>query len=199
MDVGETFPLVLFGAGASRPAGVPTALEMTHKMMRMSEGADHRDYLRALRAISGGLQMGFGDSEAAAVNGADVEQVLNAVLLLGDRFAMEFSPFVGTWHPIIEDLERRSFASLNVHGMVRSAVSGLTQATSKFDIQGKIAGGLREAFEGIGRHLSQRPDGALFRRLAHYLTGILIELTCLDSPDRLVYLDPLLVAARSAP
>jgi hypothetical protein len=74
---GEPFPLVLLGAGASAPAGVPTALEMTAELMRLCKRDGQQDYLRALRAISGGLQMGFGQREVAALGwsrcGAGVE------------------------------------------------------------------------------------------------------------------------------
>ena len=96
----EPFPLVLLGAGASAPAGVPTAVEMTRRMMEACRQDAQHDYLRALSAIYGGLQMGLGQSEVPRLGGPDVEQVLNAASLLGDRFNLEFAPFVATWHPI---------------------------------------------------------------------------------------------------
>src|ERR1700738_70775 len=126
MNEREPFPLVLLGAGASRPAGVPTAFEMTQEMIRMCEAGGQHHYSRALRAISGGLQMGFGQSEVAALGGADVEQVLNAASLLGDRFNLEFAPFVATWNPIIEELEHRSFGRLDAQGIASSAMSRLS-------------------------------------------------------------------------
>ena len=58
---------------------------------------------------------------------------------------------------------------------------------------------LQDALKRFSEHLEKRPDGALFRDLTHYLTGKLIELAWLRSPDKLAYFDPLLTAARAAP
>src|SRR6266404_3755337 len=201
----EPFPLLLLGAGASRPAGVPTALEMTRKMMEMCEADDQRDYLRALNALAGGLQMGVGQSEFTTSGDADVEQVLNAASLLGDRFDLEFAPFVAAWHPIIEELERRKFGSWEAQRIVRRAMSGLSldriprSARPEEAIRTAVEGTLQIAIMGIGDYLSLRPDGALFRGLMTYLTGKLVELTWLRSPEKLAYLDPLLTAARDTP
>ena len=201
----EPFPLVLLGAGASAPAGVPTAVEMTRRMMEACRQDAQHDYLRALSAIYGGLQMGLGQSEVPRLGCPDVEQVLNAASLLGDRFNLEFAPFVATWHPIIGELERRNFSRLDAQAVVSSAMSRLSSigrrgtAMSETEALSAFGAVLQEALSKMGDHLSQYPDGALFRRLNAYLTGKLIEFTWLQSPEKLVYLDPLLAAARHVP
>jgi hypothetical protein len=96
------WPMVIFGAGASVPAGVPVAVDMTREMMRRCKAEAKVEYLRALAAITGALQMALGQPEITISDGVDVERVLNAVSLLGDRFTLEFSPFVGAWHPILD-------------------------------------------------------------------------------------------------
>jgi hypothetical protein len=179
----EPFPLVLLGAGASAPAGVPTALEMTAELMRLCKRDSQQNYLRALQAISGGLQMGFGQSEVASLGGADVEQVLNAASLLGDRFNLEFAPFVATWHPIIEETERLGFGPLNAQSIASSAMSRFSLSRrrgttlSEAEILPALRSVLEEAVKAIGDHISLHPDGALFRGLTAYLTGRLIDLT----------------------
>jgi hypothetical protein len=178
---------------------------MTRKMMEICEADDQHDYLRALNAIAGGLQMGFGQSELAISGGADVEQVLNAAALLGDRFALEFAPFVASWNPTIEELERRSFRQLDAQGIVGRAMSRLSSSRplgsemSEREFLAALKDAFHRVVSEIGHHLSQRVDGALFRGLTDYLTGKLIELTWLHSPEKLAYLDPLLNAARNAP
>jgi hypothetical protein len=194
----ETSWLVLLGAGASRPAGVPTAFEMTHEMIRTCEAGGQKPYSRALKAISGGLQMGFGQSELVAIGSADVEQVLNAASLLGDRFNLELAPFVAAWHPIIEDLERRSLGRLDAQSIASGAMSRLGSAISETQLRSDIQRLLQQTVTQIGDHLSRHPDGSLFRELTAYLTGALIEITWLRSPEKLEYLDPLLTAARDA-
>jgi hypothetical protein len=110
---------------------------------------------------------------------------MNAASLLGDRFALEFAPFVAAWHPIIEDLERRSLDCSTTSELGRSEVV--------------MGGELQDALAQLCDTMLQRPDGALFRSLTTYLKGKLIELTWLRAADKLAYLDPLLMAARVAP
>jgi hypothetical protein len=42
----------------------------------------------------------------------DIERVMNAAELLATRFDAELAPFVGNWHPVLEELERRAFHKL---------------------------------------------------------------------------------------
>jgi hypothetical protein len=190
MNDREPFPLVLFGAGASAPAGVPTAVEMTRAMMKMCRegGLSNTGYFEALRAITGALLMGYRRDEFDHSDEfPDIEQVVNAASLLGDRFALEFAPFVAAWHPIIEDLERRP---LDFWSAVTS-----DGATSDIVVRGE----LEEALGRFYDKLLESPDGALFRGLTAYLTGKLIQLTWFRAADELAYLDPLITASRIAP
>jgi len=96
--------LVLLGAGASCPAGVPSALDMTSKILKQfGDDELQRLYLSATRTLIGGLQM------AAGVRGSnvDIESVLSAAQLLSTRFDTEIAPFVGGWHIFLEELERK--------------------------------------------------------------------------------------------
>jgi hypothetical protein len=49
--------MVLLGAGASAPAGIPTAVEMTRKTAALLEDTTLR---RAFNVVAGGIQMGAG-------------------------------------------------------------------------------------------------------------------------------------------
>ena len=57
-------PLVLLGAGASKPAGIPTAPELTSKILQSCVGENKFRYAKAINAlahmlkISGNLNMG---------------------------------------------------------------------------------------------------------------------------------------------
>jgi hypothetical protein len=99
--------IVLLGAGASQPAGVPTALEMTGRMLaKFRDDRLQRLYLRTTKMIVGALQMAAGARREEPNSNIDIEQVLSAAKLLGTRFDTELSPFVGGWHPFLEELER---------------------------------------------------------------------------------------------
>src|SRR5258707_3878936 len=169
--------IVLLGAGASRPAGVPTALEMTERMLaRFGDGELQRHYLRATRTIVGGLQMASGVRREESSSNVDIEQVLSAAKLLGTRFDIELNPFIGGWHPFLEELERAYFAI-------------------PFEDIWKTAGA--NASAEIARRLSQRLDGRLFQDLVTVLTAKLMQLTWLTDQTKSAYFNPLLKKAQT--
>lgn len=99
--------MVLLGAGASVEAGVPAAYEMTPKMLELF-GNDWRlrEYSRVLRFAVGGLlfQQGIkGDDPFAGIN---VEDVFNAIDLLARRSEADVAAFVGSWHPLVDELDK---------------------------------------------------------------------------------------------
>src|SRR5580704_9394039 len=96
------FPLVLLGAGASQPAGVPTAFEMTDKMLEFAKAAQDSRIDRALNVICGALLTHSAARSAGRSYAPDIERVLDAAQQLSDRDELELTPFVGAWHPAIE-------------------------------------------------------------------------------------------------
>lgn len=169
--------IVLLGAGASRPAGVPTTFEMTDRMLAMfGDDALQRHYLHTTRTIVGALQMASGVRREESSSSIDVEQVLSAAKLLSTRFDTELSPFVGGWHPFLEELERRHIAI-------------------PFEDILKIAGA--NAIAEIARLLSQRPDGRSFQILVTVLTAKLMQLTWLTDHTLSAYFNPLLKKAQT--
>ena len=78
--------IVLLGAGASFPAGIPTAIAMTDRMLEMfGDDALQRHYLSVARMIIGALQMSAGVRREESSANIDIERVLSAVKLLGTR------------------------------------------------------------------------------------------------------------------
>ncbi len=211
-DKQSSHPLVLLGAGASAPAGIPTALGMTAKLMEACQQDGKLDYLRALRAITGALQMGVDHNKSERIiELPDIESVINAALLLGNRFILEFAPFVAAWHPIIEELERRNLgyselrsisdAAARISPTTRRRVGNerMSDQSILSYINQKVEMAIGAAFKRLAEHLSKNPDGALFRELIVYLTRKLVDVTWLRTSDGLGYLDPLLKAGQAAP
>ena len=160
--------MVLLGAGASKPAGIPTALEMTDQMLTMfGDDSRQRHYLRTTGTIIGALQMASGTRREEPISNIDIEQVLNAAKLLATRFDTDLSPFVGVWHPFLKELER-------------------THTAIPFEDIFKTAG--TNANREIVRLLSQRPNGRLFQILVTILTAKLMQLTWLNEPNEAAYL-----------
>jgi hypothetical protein len=123
--------LILLGAGASCPAGVPTALAMTSKMLtQFGDDELQRLYLRAIRTLIGGLQMASGGRGGVSGSEVDIERVLSAAQLLSTRFDTEIAPFVGGWHLLLEELER-AYTAIPFKDIVKiagvNALAGLKQ------------------------------------------------------------------------
>ena len=141
--------------------------------------------------------MGFGESSVAAATEVDIERVFDSAALLGERFTLEFAPLVAAWHPVIEDLERRRISRVDAQGIAGRAISGvylrnlINSRDPKSEIRRLVERTLGSALGELSDKLSRRPDGAIFRDLAAYLTGKLVQLTWisigrqaeLSSPD----------------
>jgi len=171
------YSIVLLGAGASVPAGVPAAIKMTDEMLtRFGDDPLQQLYLRATRTIIGALQTGSGIRPSENSSNIDIEQVLSAAKLLSTRFDTELTSFVSSWHPSLEVLERTFIAE-------------------PFEDIYKSSGA--KAHEEIARRLSQPLDGMLFRNLVSILTLKLMHFTWLNYSARSAYFNPLLEKAKT--
>jgi SIR2-like domain len=193
--------VILLGAGASSPAGVPTAFEMTEKMLQLIR--DKR-LARALKALAGGLQMQPMSDRETTTLGIDIERVLNAATLLSERGSLEFAPFVGTWHPVIEQLERVDLSRGEAQRIAERAFSKPMPSMSSMRTVDKASHAIKDylskvlgdALGRVANVLNTRRDGDLFRELVDNLTASLIQLTYLRQAENLAYLDPMLEPAR---
>src|SRR5262245_14379685 len=99
--------MVLLGAGASVEAGIPGAYDMTRQMVeRFSQQYHLAEYSRVLRFAVGGLLFQQGVANRNPYAGVNIEEVFNAIELLAARNELEAAPFVGSWHPLVEDLDK---------------------------------------------------------------------------------------------
>ena len=190
--------MLLFGAGASRPAGVPLAGEMTNEMLRRLQR--HRNDLaaRTLKVIVGALQMAdgeVGDFQASV----DVERVMNAAIQLSERMQLEFAPFVAIWHPVLEALEAEEIQN-NIANKAASAAQRELRMLGSRHTDGQITsraieGALQEAFREFGGGLAKKSDGRLFHLLVNELTNMLFDFTWIEEKADLSYLEPIVRAA----
>src|SRR6266478_1181804 len=100
--------MILLGAGASVEANIPGAYGMTEKIFESFRNSRH-DHIgsRVLAFVIGGLLFKRGlEGEDALASGVNVEELFNAVQLLSQRGQLEASPFVGSWHAFVEELDQ---------------------------------------------------------------------------------------------
>lgn len=99
--------MYLFGAGASAAAGIPMATEMTRRIDSVFQERGWTDTLSTYRYVLGGLILQKSVEGHSPYEGLNVEEVYSALELLADRDRLEASPFVSSWHPTVDQLDRR--------------------------------------------------------------------------------------------
>lgn len=97
-------PFVLLGAGSSKEAGIPTAVEMTRAMMDSSEPHQNYRFLKVLRFVIGGLKMGQGVQNKDIFQEINIEELFAAIEMLAGKEGLAVAPFVAQWHPAIEEI-----------------------------------------------------------------------------------------------
>ena len=104
--------MIFLGAGASIDAGVPAAYDMTKQVLGLFENDRNLvKHTQVLRFVVGGLLFQEGVQGRDPFNGINVEELFNAIELLATRDQLEASPFIGSWHQRIKDLDRVEISS----------------------------------------------------------------------------------------
>jgi hypothetical protein len=100
--------MLLFGAGASQEADVPTAFELTEKIAEeFRKSLYPKRHSQVVSFVLGGLLFKRGiEGENPLSSGVNVEEFFNAIQLLADRNALEAAPFVGSWHSMVEEFDK---------------------------------------------------------------------------------------------
>lgn len=182
VSVGEV--AVLLGAGASRDAGLPTTGEMTKTLLTHFENRGYPETRRVLNFVVGQLLSVEGAQNRNPFDGVDVEKVMTAIELLGERRNLELTPFVYTWHPTVTEIEVPSHRSPWLTKDILRAISrGLSSELGDRDLEGLLSEFVRGVV-GIGTS-----DGRVFERAFEDLRAALVEV--LAKPEDTSYLAPL--------
>lgn len=207
--------IILLGAGASVDAGVPDATGMTKRILdSFKSSAISGKYYHVLCFAIGGLLFQRGVNGLDPFDGANIEDVFNAIDLLGNRLELEAAPFIGSWHPLIDELDvirvRKSTLINTAEQMNRrSAADRLNR-----DLERMIKG--ERPFNSIGETVTEmiqgrrfqpttsiREDeptempgkGRLFRETNEYMIRKLVALTWIRDAAKVAYLQPLVRSA----
>lgn len=121
--------MILLGAGASVEAGIPAAYEMTGKIAGLFRQSPHRQIdSRVLAFVIGGLLFKRGmEGEDALTAGVNVEELFNAVQLLAERGRLEASPFVGSWHAVVDELDQIDPPEVSLSAIHRAIQKGVAE------------------------------------------------------------------------
>ncbi len=97
--------LLLLGAGASKDAGLPLAVEITDRIVEDIEGT-YPLLLPLLRFVHGGICFGRGCSNKRPDEKVNIEEFLIACQDLATRSSSSLYPFVASWHERLTEVGR---------------------------------------------------------------------------------------------
>jgi len=175
--------IILLGAGASDPAGIPTAVGMTQEMINHFETNHITEELKVLNFIVGGLLFKVGIEGKNPLDGVNIEEVFGATELLADRSSLEIFPFVGQWHPFIEELEKNK-------PRLRNKLWTLRDISNEGDLYTFIS-----AIDKTFQEILESPTGETFRRTNKIMIGLLCRMVWIKDKEKVRYLYPLVTYA----
>jgi hypothetical protein len=182
--------MFLLGAGASVEAGIPDAFKMTEQMLeRFSGDPRYERESKILRFTAGGLLFQQGIKGENPYDGVNIEDVFNAVDLLGKRQNSELGSFIGSWHPKLSELEGGKIGGSSANDMLKDISRSLdsNRAGSSFassNFQRHFSNAIREFLVGS--------EGTVFTRTSEAMIRKLVELVWINNVNKIAYLIPLI-------
>jgi SIR2-like domain len=186
--------MILLGAGASKEAGVPDSNGMTREISKRFHQEDHLKQLaHVISFIIGGLlfQKGILGEDPLDQN-VNVEELFNAVQLLANRDSLETAPFIGSWHPMVQEFDKITSNSPSLRRaskIISSMDSLMTRFPRDTDSSAEIERELTLANRELAEHSG---SGQVFQNAADRMIETLADIVWIESADRVSYLNPLL-------
>jgi hypothetical protein len=173
--------LFLLGAGASIEADVPAAFEMTKKMLNAIESLQGKqECTHMLRFIVGGLMFQKGTRGEDPISGVNIEDLFNAVNELVNRDTTSLAPFIGSWHPLLDQFKSNKPTSSDYSSLLASiTVNG---SSSSFE----------DAFEKIIYKLTSSGSKQILNETSELMIRRLIKMVWIQEAGKVEYLYPLL-------
>lgn len=120
--------MVLLGAGASVEAGVPGSFAMAQRIAtHFRSHCELERYSRVISFAIGGLIFQRGIQGDDPFKGVDVEELFSAVQLLAERHTLEAAPFIGSWHAMVDEFDKRSPYPARLDRLYNLIYKGITQ------------------------------------------------------------------------
>jgi hypothetical protein len=145
--------MVLLGAGASIEAGIPGAYKMTQDMV--SRFAGQGEHGRLLRFAVGGQLFQQGIRGENPFEGVNIEDVFNAIDLLAARQELEAAPFIGSWHPLVEEFDRERPSAAAIREVQQGIVEAIADS-ARSNLSGNPPPEAREIDRAIQEMASQQ-------------------------------------------
>lgn len=187
----------LLGAGASVPAGLPTAMGLTNSATQAANalgGLDLYQHGRSLNFVLAAMRLHDVRTNEDAPPVIGIERLVSAVELLAHRSELEVAPFIQNWDPLVDALELGdSSSSSATRSFARSVSSASVLPGRRRDSAlNQAAVQLEQAIRDLARPITT-PS---FRYLHTWLTRRLVMDLVVSDESRTSYLTSLLQAAQ---
>jgi hypothetical protein len=105
--------ILLFGAGASKDAGLPDTYELTARVLEAVHDANSYPDAETLSFVAGSLLQDAGVQGFNPISERiDIELLFGALERLEHRGESDLAPFVSLWHPRVVELENATRVDL---------------------------------------------------------------------------------------
>jgi NAD-dependent SIR2 family protein deacetylase len=213
--------MILLGAGASVEADVPDTHGMTSKIIELfREDPLMQRYVPVVSFVIGGLlfQQGIKGQDPLQ-GGVNVEELFNAVQLLAERNTLEAAPFVGSWHAMVQELDRARLPTPQFDRLYRlirdeliKDMSNALQQMSPPSVNDRTnvrrftedwlsrlkwsssSGGsdFDREFKDAIEQVKDRPgEGEIFSETAESMIRVLVNIVWIDQAERVAHMKPL--------
>jgi NAD-dependent SIR2 family protein deacetylase len=205
--------LFLLGAGASVEAGIPGAYRMTKEMLKRFEYTNYPQTKKVIRFVVGGLLFQQGISGNDPYDGVNIEDLFNAMLLLGERQNSELGPFISSWHPQLEGLASGEWTASKgqdlletIYGPIEEYLAELLDSQQQsatpshvrsilynYLTSSRFASQFKEAVEQVICGGGEQ----LFKKTAEIMLYELAEMVWITDPTKVNYAVPLVEYAKN--
>lgn len=194
--------MLLLGAGASAEAGIPTSFAMTGEVMQRLGPRPTRER-RALAFAIGGLLFQASVDGRSPLDGVDIEEVVEALGMLGQRRSLAANPFVNSWHPHADELDRGRRDAFWSSRFERDLVTFVDERVKTLMTSPQGWRGFSNS-SGISRSLADlfdapeksKTSGVAFREAHNAVLRCLADIVWVERPELVAHLRPILSLLR---
>lgn len=124
--------IILLGAGASKDAKLPDSFGMTQAIIEeFHKRSDYRQYISIANYVLGGLFFEEGRKGKNPIKyNINVEDFFNSILLLAERDNLEVTPFINSWHPMVEEFDKVTSHSDKAANLFRKLTENISHILS---------------------------------------------------------------------
>lgn len=186
----------LLGAGASVPAGLPTAMGLTDRATQAADALGALDLYqhgKSLNFVLAAMRLHDIRTSEGDPPVIGIERLVSAVELLAHRSGLEVAPFIQNWDPFVDALELGDNSSSFAARAFARSVFSATELPSRKRNAALIeaADHLQQAIRDFARPTTTHA----FRHLHAWLTRRLVSDLVVTNESRTDYLAALLLAA----